>query len=160
MSVVLPFTAKHQGAHVERRHTGVAHTGAFVVVLNDARDIVIAGNGVSAVACEGLRATSSMAWARFAGTRLIRASFVKGKELEVEDQFSLRSATTVRHCVLQFNPDQLAITVEGTDNFTLRVMGGWQRLVLNGANFILKPEHRQVSFTNDAGHWKMVGVKE
>ena len=159
VSVLLPLSARHQGAHVERRHTGVAHASAFCIKLGEAHDVVIAGNGIRAATCEPLRATALLAWARFAGTRLVRASLVKGKAIEVEGHFALRSAETVQHLVVEVNTDHLTIAVEGARRFEFSALLPWPNVVVNGTSFLLGPGQRRVSFTNDADHWRLTETR-
>jgi hypothetical protein len=155
MSFILPFSAKNQGARVERQPTGTADTGAFIVTLGDSRDIVVAGNGRTAVECQGLSAIASMAWARFVGSRLVRACFVKGKEIKVAGNLILQSPQIINHCVIQLHADHLEISIEGAKNFRLKLNNPLPKINLCGTNFLFSSEQRSASFTNDAGRWRL-----
>lgn len=157
LTLMLPAAAKQPVAHVERHHTEVAHAAAVAVALGEARDLIIAGDGVQAVECEQLRAIAAMAWARFVEARLLRAAFVNGREVEVKAGFALRSAEVVKHCVIRATPDQIAVTIEGAESFDIDLLNPakhWQTVVVNGARFTLTSGQRAVSFVRDAGHWK------
>ena len=160
MSFILPFAAKQQGTHVERQPTGVANTGAFTVTGRDLFDIVIAGNGISSVQCQKLRAIASMAWARFVKGMLVRVCLVHGKEVEVADGIALRSTEKVKHCVVQTYEDYLSITIEGTSRFTLMLAKPWQMITIGKASFQLKPNQLSVSFGYSEGQWQMEDCKD
>ena len=155
MSFILPFTAKQHGTHVERQPTNVANTGAFTVTGKDLYDIVIAGNGIASVQCQKLRATASMAWARFMKGKLARLCLVQGKEIEVSEGITLRSAEKVKHCVIQTQDDHLEITIEGTSRFELVTAEPWQQIVIGKSSFHLEPNQRQISFVQNGGEWRM-----
>ncbi|MBI3652051.1 MAG: alginate lyase family protein [Acidobacteria bacterium] len=155
MSFILPFSAKHQGARVEQQPTGDSQAGAFTVSLGQARDVVIAGDGVKPVACEQLSAVASMAWARFVDHRLVRACFVKGKELKVAGNFVLRSSQLISHCVIQVNAGELDIAIEGASNFTIKANAPVQKITVGGKAFRLPAGQQSVAFINDAGEWRL-----
>lgn len=155
MSFILPFSAREQGARVERQQTEASDSGAFIVTLGEARDIVVAGNGSQRVECQDLSAIASMAWARFAGSRLLRACLVKGKELAVAGSLLLQSPQLIQHCVIQVHPQGLEISIEGARSFTLKSLKPVHKIVLCGSSFMLQAGQRSVSFINDAGQWQM-----
>jgi hypothetical protein len=155
MSLILPFSAREQGARVERQPTEASDCGAFIVTLGEARDIVVAGNGTRRVECQGLSAIASMAWARFAGSRLLRACLIKGKELAVTGSLMLQSSQIIHHCVIQVHPHDLEISIEGARSFTLKNLHPLQKIVLCGSSFLLQAGQRSVSFIHDAGQWQM-----
>jgi uncharacterized heparinase superfamily protein len=155
MSFILPFSAKEKGARVERQQTGTRDSGAFIVTLGGARDVVVAGNGRNRVECQGLSAIASMAWARFAGSRLVRACMVKGKEIQIADSLILQSTQTINHCVIQIHPDDFEISIEGSKSFTLKILNPLQKIILCGTSFMLNAGQRSVSFSNEAGEWRL-----
>jgi hypothetical protein len=160
MSFILPFTAKQHGTHVERQPTSVANTGAFTVTGKDLYDIVIAGNGIASVQCQKLRAIASMAWARFLKGKLARLCLVQGKEIEVSEGITLRSAEKVRHCVIQTQDDHLEITIEGTTRFDLVTAEPWQQIVIGKSSFQLEPKQHQVTFVQEGSEWRMENSKK
>jgi len=159
MSFILPFTAKQHGTHVERQPTNVANTGAFTVTGKDLYDIVIAGNGIASVQCQKLRAIASMAWARFMKGKLARLCLVQGKEIEVSEGITLRSAEKVKHCVIQTADDHLEITIEGTTRFDLVTAEPWQQIVIGKCNFQLEPNQRQITFVQQGSEWRMANSR-
>jgi hypothetical protein len=155
MSFILPFTAKHKGAHVEQQLTGAPDTSAFTVMTGESRDVVIAGNGIQAVDCELLSATASMAWARFVNHRLVRAGFVKGKEIGVADQLILQSPQVARHCEIQVRANHLEISIDGTDRFDLKLMNSQPAIRLGDQDFPLHAGQQNLRFFLDAGKWRL-----
>jgi uncharacterized heparinase superfamily protein len=155
MSFILPFSAKNQGARVERQPTDATDTGAFIVTLGDSRDVVVAGNGRNRVECQGLSAVASMAWARFVNRQLVRACFVKGREIKIAGDLILQSPQIINHCALQINADHLEISIEGAKSFTLELHNPLQKITLCGTSFRLGSGQQSVSFTNDAGQWQL-----
>jgi hypothetical protein len=155
MSFILPFTAKHSGARIEQRSTSAPDTDAFTVTDGASRDVVIAGDGIRSVDCEPLSAIASMAWARFVEGRLVRASFVKGREIRVADQLILRSSQTAKHCEIQINAGHVEISIEGVDRFSLTLQNSLQTVVLGGKQFLLHAKQQKVTFFKDARHWQM-----
>jgi hypothetical protein len=117
---------------------------------------VVAGNGRQRVECQGVSAVASMAWARFAGSRLLRACLVKGRELDIAGSLSLQSPQLIDHCVIQVQANHLEISLDGASSFTLNLVNPLSKIVLGGSDFRLRAGQRSVSFINDAGHWQMV----
>ncbi|HVG19430.1 MAG TPA: alginate lyase family protein, partial [Blastocatellia bacterium] len=155
MSFILPLAAKNQAARVERQATNVSRAGAFTVSSEDSCDVVITGNGVSPVECKRLSAVATMAWARFAANRLVRACFVRGRKIEVKDAISFHSAETVKHCVIQVDGDGIDISIEGSTRFELKTNEPAGKVVINGTCLALKPDQIRASFSKRNAEWEL-----
>lgn len=156
MSFILPLAAKDRTARVERHKTESAVADAFTVSFDDSYDVVITGNGVSPVECKRLSATASMAWARFAGSRLIRACLVRGTNLEITNAISFRSVEAVKHCVIQLENDRVDISIEGAKGFELKTFEQASKVVINGTAFALKSDQIRARFNKNSAGWELV----
>jgi hypothetical protein len=153
MSFILPLTGKNQAARVERQATGVARAGAFTVSSEGSYDVVITGNGVSPVECKRLSAVASMAWARFAGNRLLRACMIRGRNIEVKDAISFAASETVKNCVIQVNNGCVDISVEGAARFEIITNEPAGKVIINGTSLALKPDQIRATFCEKNGEW-------
>ncbi|HEX8090983.1 MAG TPA: alginate lyase family protein [Blastocatellia bacterium] len=155
MSFILPLTAKNQSARVERQATGVARAGAFTVSSEGSYDVVITGNGVSPVECKRLSAIASMAWARFAGNRLLRACLVRGRKMEIKDAISLTASEAVKNCVIQVSNGRVDISIEGAARFEIKSSEPACEVVINGTSLALKRDQIRATFYKKNGEWEM-----
>jgi hypothetical protein len=140
---------------IEQR-AGAKNGLAFVVSSGKVCDVVATGDGKRDLECHRITTRGALCWARFAGDRFARGCLIRGKRIEIKDEFALESPTSVRCCEIESSGGPLEITIHGATRFDLSFGNPQGEITVNKARFILPPGSRHAAFVREGSGWKLI----
>jgi hypothetical protein len=154
VSVAVPTAANARGVcpEVARVEAG----DALVVDFGEARDVVLPGGSKGVRACERLRATGDLAWARVARGRVARAALANGTLLYLDGGFTLETPAA-RFVSIAFDGRRVALTTEGCDELELRLVAGADVVIVDGHMLLGASAGERLRFVRRATAWTRVG---
>jgi uncharacterized protein (UPF0262 family) len=143
-------------ASVEELKSSKDGCPAFAVSLNNLKDVIATGDGKSRVECEGVITQGSITWARFDNQKFVRGCLIRGKRIEIENDFALESPTNVRCLAVEMIDGQIEITIHEASRFDLSFRHPRQVVTVNKARFYLHPNSRTAGFIREGSGWRLV----
>ena len=135
------------GASDERPYGIALGTGSL-------RDELLFGDGIEIGESGALVARASIAFARFATGRLIRAFLIRGAMLEAGG-ISFSSPTPLRSLSIRLCEQGVEISIQGTNNFELGLPVCVGKVWVNGSRFVFRPGRRRLRFGYAPFEWRL-----
>lgn len=153
-SLIIPNSAR-KPISISQLAVSELGEGGFSIACGKSQDIVLLGDQASQLGSGFLAATGAMAWLRVIGGQPAHAELVNGQEMLVRGCLEFRSPVLVNQCSIEFRKEWLEIALQGTSRFELVLHSPVNRVMINGAAFLLERRTRRATFEKEETDWRL-----